>query len=324
MQTTHTIAHAEAALNQRAARLLRLPGVLGVAVGFRQRRGRPENEPVVTVFVEPRLKRRSLGRVPRWHRIPRALHIRLGKRVLVVPVDLVPSRPGRVYAGSNDPVPPGEAVANQRSPGNVGTLGWVARVAGRTGGPVVCGACHVLLRLLGSRFDGAGDKAFIFSADDLEFITIPAPASEDSVSGYVIAGRRGGSLDAAVALLEDGTPTRDIPGLGQMGTWRCLTASDLGFPSGPDVSMRVGRGDLLAGKVTRYPAQMTFRYSDTPDGLVIEDLIETDLPARPGDSGGLLVDEDNRPVGMLLGAASGRSYFVHLRNITTEFELTDL
>jgi S1-C subfamily serine protease len=69
---------------------------------------------------------------------------------------------------------------------------------------------------------------------------------------------------------------------------------------------------------------MTFLYQDTPSGLVIEDLIETDLPTIPGDSGGLLVDDDIRPLGMLLGAASGRSYFVHLSNVANEFGLTEL
>jgi hypothetical protein len=311
-------------LNKHAARLLRLPGVLGAAVGFRRRKGQIEDEPVITVFVERGLKRRRLADVPRSHRIPREVRVRLSGGLRAVPIDLVPSRRGRVYRRSEAKVAPGEPVANQASPSNVGTLGWVARLDGPEPEPVVCGACHVLLRLRESNFVGDRDKTFVFSLDHPEFIAIPPTGANTPVTGFVIAGRRGGPLDAAVAILDNARPTRQIPGLGRMGSLRTFTPDDLEFPSGPRVFMRAGRGVLLEGEVTRYPARVTFGYSDVPDGLIIEDLIETDLTTQPGDSGGLLVDADIRPLGMLLGAAGGRSYFVHLKNVASEFGLTDL
>ncbi len=317
------MAQVAAALDRRAARLLRLPGVVGVAVGFRRRNGRLEDEPVITVFVRPGLKRRRMDKVPRHRRIPQRLRVRLGGQVRSIPLDLVPSQPGQVQRGSQALVPPGEVVGNERSPRNVGTVGWPARFVGADPRPVVCGACHVFLRLRGSRFTGSRDKTFVFSEDDAEFIAMDRSNHTDRTTGFVLAGRRGGPLDAAVAMLLDGTPTRQIPGLGQMGRLRELTPDDLQFPRGPRVSMRVGRGDLLDGNVTRYPAQMAFRYEDTGD-LVIEDLIETDLRARGGDSGGLLVDEDIRPLGMLLGTVGRRSYFVHLKNVASEFGLQEL
>lgn len=311
------------ALDRRAEKLLSLPGVLGVAVGFRRRKGQIKNEPVITVFVRYGLKRRALSGVPRHHRIPRRMRVRVKDKTWLVPLDLVPSRPGRLHAGST-PVPPGEIVGNQRTPRNVGTLGWIAKLGGGDGRPVVCGACHVFLRLPGSNFVGDGDKSFVFSADDLELLAIPPSNGGDAVSAFVLAGRRGGPLDAAVAILEDGMPSRDIPGLGPMGRRRHIVPEDVTVSGGPSVSMRTGRGRLLDGKITRYPAHMTFLYRDAPGGMVIEDLIETDLPTVGGDSGGLLVDEDIRPLGMLVGAASGRSYFVHVRNVVEQFGVTDL
>ena len=279
---------------------------------------------MITVFVEHGLKRRAIDRVPRHRRIPRWVRVRVGSRMLTVAVDLLPSHPGRPQQGSDLDVPSGAAVGNQRSLANVGTVGWLARLDGADPRPVVCGACHVLLRLRKSRFVGRRDKTFVFSPGDPEFIAIHPLPPADALTGFVISGRRGGALDAAVALLEVGSPTRDIPGLGSMGARRSLSPDDLDFPSGPRVAMRVGRGALLDGKVTRYPAAMTFSYIDAPGGLVVEDLIETDIPTQPGDSGALLVDEDIRPLGMLLGAAGGRSYFVHLENVAAEFGLTDL
>jgi hypothetical protein len=296
--------------------------VVGVAVGYRRRKGRIEDEPVITVFVEPGLKRRRLSQVPRNRRIPRRLRVQLKGRTILVPLDLVPSRPGRVHHGST-PVPPGEIVGNLRTPKNSGTLGWTAKLVGADGGPVVCGACHVFLRLPGSNFTGNEDKTFIFSADDLELLAVP-PFDADAVTGLVVAGRRGGSVDAAVAILEDGVPSRDIPGLGPMGRRRYIKPEDVTPAGGPSVSMRTGRGALLDGNITRYPAHMTFRYRDAPGGMLIEDLIETDLATLGGDSGGLLVDDNIRPLGMLLGAASGRSYFIHLKNVVDEFGVTDL
>lgn len=322
-RTPPEIAHAAAVLERRATRLLRLPGVLGLAAGFRRHKGRLKNEPVVTVFVKFGLKGRRLSNVPRHHQIPRSLRVRLGRRTLRIRIDLVPSRPGLPHRAARAGAPPGSAVGNRASPSNVGTVGWVARLSQSDHRPVLCGACHVLLRLRQSTFIGSGDKTFRFSAENLERVAVPPGTGEAVVRGYVIVGRRGGPLDAAVAILEDAAPTRNIPGLGPMGAVRRLDPDDLEFPSGPPVSMRVGRG-LIQGKVTRYPARMTFLYDDAANGVVIEDLIETNLPTQPGDSGGLLVDADVRPIGMLLGAAGGRSYFVHLPNVVREFGLAEL
>lgn len=318
------LGHATTVLRKRTRYLLKLPGVVGAAVGFRRRKGRLVEEPVITVFVEYGLKRRSIENVPRKHRIPRSLRARIGSRSHYIPIDLVPSRLGRLCRTTSVDVAAGNEVSNERSLENKGTLGWVARFSSPDDSrPVVCGACHVLLRLLESNFRGGSDKTFVFSDTDLEQLAIPPNDGADFVSGIVVAGRRGGGIDAAVATLLDGEPTGWIPALRRQ-LQPCRRVNHKNVASNTVVKLVARNDTVREGTLTRFPATMTFGYEDAPDGVVIKNLIETDIAVFPGDSGGLLVDDSVHPVGMLLGAASRRSYFVHLYDMAQYFHLTNL
>lgn len=306
--------------------LLGIHDVLGYAVGFRVRDGEATDEPVLTVYVRPGRRELDRSDFPRNQRIPERLRLRVDDEVVWLPVDLVESEPGELLAGS--PVRSGLSVGNSRRDDS-GTIGWIARTDDDAAAPVFCSAFHVLLRFDGSNLRGGADKSYEFLFPDFEHVLSPSIQDDGNLAdhnvGHVLAGRRSRLVDVAVVSPRDAELVEATAvGIGEIGSARFLTAADLDPADPPTVQLR-GRSttQVTQGTVRRYPAAHVFSYPDRPNGLMLMELIETDIATRGGDSGALLLDEDRRPLGMLVGRAGGSSFFMHMRNIIEATNLRD-
>lgn len=307
--------------------LLRVSDVLGYAVGFRVKDGETTEEPVLTVYVRKGRKAKDPEDHPPHQRIPSRIRLKVGKKWVWLPVDIVESEVGSLSAG---PVQAGLSVGNSRK-SDSGTIGWIARTDDEASAPVFCSAFHVLLRFPpnGSTLSGTTDKQYQFTFPDFEHVLSPSVEDGGDLAqnnvGHVIAGRRNSIVDVAVVSPRDAALVEGIAlDLGPLGPARFLTASDLHPTDPPQVQIR-GRSTqhVTTGKVVRFPAAHLFGYPDRPNGLLLFELIETDIQTQGGDSGTLLLDTDRRPLGMLVGSAAGQSFFVHIRNVIQTMKLKD-
>lgn len=305
--------------------LLGIRDVLGYAVGFRVRDGETTDEPALTVYVSEGRKATDKADHPRHQRIPNRVRLKVDGETVWLPVDLVESEVGRLQQPA--PRMAGVSLGNADTPEFSGTIGWVGR---RDGNPVVCGSFHVLLRdeLKGSDIR----KRFDFDGTNYRWALSPSATDggrdpQDSI-GLVLAGCRDNYVD--VAVIRPRQPAEWLAEAfraGPLGPWRSIEAEDLD-PDHP-IEVRIsGRSnylknrDPIEGRVTAVAARHPFEYPDRD--VLLFDLIETTIDTVPGDSGSALLDAANRPLGLLVGRTSERSYFVHMRNVVEEMGLSDL
>ncbi len=307
--------------------LLRVSDVLGYAVGFRVKDGETTEEPVLTVYVRKGRKAKDPEDHPPHQRIPSRIRLKVGKKWVWLPVDIVESEVGSLSAG---PVQAGLSVGNSRKTDS-GSIGWIARTDDEASAPVFCSAFHVLLRFPpnGSKLTGTVDKQYQFTFPNFENVVSPSvedggDVAQDNV-GHVMAGRRNNVVDVAVVSPRDAASVEAVArDIGPIGPARFLTASDL-HPTDP-VQVRIrGRSttQVTTAQVVRFPAAHLFAYPDRPNGLLLFQLIETNIETQAGDSGTLLLDDQRRPLGMLVGRAGGSSFFMHIQSVINAMKLKD-
>lgn len=305
--------------------LWRLKDVLGTSVGFRVQGGRPTDEPVVTVYVRKGRKDVDPAALPRHQRIPATLRLQIGGKTITVGTDIVESELGELCQGEGDLVS-GLSIGTAEHPHSVGTVGWIARVDDDKQEPVLTTAFHVLVRFGHTPLDGVLDKRYRLHFPDFEDVMVPAVedggrSNIDNV-GYLLAARRNSVVDVAAVRVSQPERVRDqVRGRGHLGPPRDIGPGDLDPQQPPAVAMSVRKDHVREGHLIRCQAAHAFGYPDRPQGLLMTDLLETTIVSQPGDSGALLVDDQNRPLGMLLGRAGDHSFFIRLHNVAEALNL---
>jgi hypothetical protein len=314
---------------QRAVRerryLLKNPDVLGVGVGYRERNGVITDELALIVYVVPGRKQTSKEEQPKSRRIPEHVTFRVRGHQINLPVDIVEADIGKLHRD----VVSGVSVGNQLSQNIAGTVGWIAQRRSDKK-PVFCSNYHVLIPFPPA---GTNQETLTFTRGDDGGEVAVMPSIKDggdpnaSRVGEVVRGRRDIVSDVAIVLIdpdEDWTPRKEVIDIGAYGAPREITTADLA--SGPIPVMVRGRttGHVLHGNIITYPNQLPFAYPDLDDPLLMSDLIATDIQTQEGDSGALLLDEQLRPLGILLGMGGTRSYFIHIANIMSSMQIEDL
>lgn len=318
------------ALQRYGARLLKWPNVVGVGVGVKTRRMKRTDTKAVVVMVSRKLPEESL----QSHEvIPR----QLGKDVLTDVIEvgavkaLAPSKEEIAYRhGRQRPALGGISVGHLNV--TAGTFGSAVRDA-RTGEPLILSNNHVLANASAGN-DGrarVGDvilQPAIYDGgqqpDDVigtlkRFVPIHVQAPQATcpralgiqrglnalmqilVPDYQIEfrrlGRKDNLVDAAVAEPRDPDAISfDIMGIGELQGTRQ-----------PQEGLRVrksGRSSgLNEGAITVLDASIKVNMGDVGEALFTDQII-TDPMANPGDSGSVLVDDENLVVGLLSAGSS--------------------
>lgn len=320
------------ALKERSY-LLRISDVLGYAVGFREKGGDRTDEPVLVVYVKKGRKENESDDFPRHQRIPRRIKLTVEGGTTWVGVDLIESEVGQVLETTpsmdgSKTIISGLSVGNRFSATNTGTIGWIARLK-TTGQPVICCNFHIFLRFSESAYEKNGIRLIYRHTDtNPEYITSPSRQDGGDINqdmiGNVLAGERTPELDIAIAGIENDKKVNSyLKLIGPLETVRSLKEDELD-PSHPiGVSISGRSSGLKHGNILEYPAVYSFVFPDLPNGLMMTDLIVTSIPTQAGDSGALLVDEGRHPMGMLIGRAGRRSFFMHIRNIMNNMNLKE-
>jgi hypothetical protein len=293
--------------------LLRNPDVLGYGVGYRVKQGVRTDEPALVVYVRKGLKSRDLKAVARHRRVPTRVRVPGPDGPRWLPVDLVEAGVGELCASVSSAV----TVCNCRVPNGFGTVGWVARQADGT--PVFCSCYHVLLP---DFFSPPREKQlFVPNPAVPQFVTCPSPGFGGNTElklGRVVRGVRSPTADLALAEAEPGVDLSDfVQAVGApRKPPRELSPQKNPPGQGEPVQVGVGHHGPIRGRLMEFPATVKMKYPDFPE-YAMNDLIATDAPVRPGDSGALLLDEKRHPIGMLVGrdVQAGRSYFMPMSTV---------
>jgi hypothetical protein len=294
--------------------LFRRANVLGVALGHKVTGGRETHEPCVVVYVERKLPEAALARrdvVPKDLEGVRTDVVQTGRfRALVLMQRPDPPRTTRVR-----PAPCGVSVGHVRV--TAGTLGVLARR--RDGTVVVLSNNHILANsndaapgdaiLQPGRADGGIDADAIARLTDFVPIAFSEPGAFgrflERIAGPLLArlglglrrlpSDRANLVDAAIA--EPTGPDLVTPEI--LGIGRVRGTAD------PDVGMRVAKSGRTTG--------VTWGTVTALDGVVHVDyggktalfrqVVVSDLHSRGGDSGSLVLDGDERAVGLLFAGS---------------------
>lgn len=294
--------------------LLRNPDVLGYGVGYRFRAGARTDEPALVVYVRQGTKSRDPNEVARHRRIPVRVRLPGRGRNRQLPTDLVETEVGELCASVTAAV----TVCNCKATVEFGTVGWIARQA--DGAPVFCSCYHVLLP---RRFQPPRKtQLYLPSPAAEELVTCPSPDFGGDLSlelGRVMRGIRSPTADLAIVEPIGAVALKDtIEAIGSMGKPRVLSSFNNPPGTGESVQVAVGHHGPIRGFLAEFPARFVVQYPDFPE-YELRNLIMaiTDPPVRPGDSGALLIDNDRRPLGMLVGreGVTGRSYYMPIAAI---------
>ena len=310
MPRTLELAKVRLAHQRHASQLISRPDVTGVGVGLRRRAGSVTDEHVLKVYVA---HKRSLEDLPESAVLPTSLSTSHGDTAVDVeemPVPKIPpmhkpSVPTAIAEARlrvpRRPALGGASIAHHQFPVGTVALGVVDLL---TGMPCLLSCNHVLAQL---------DQAV---AGDI----VLQPAFADaggfpmSVVGRVLRWTNvqfGGSpnhADAAIAVCQPGMAASYVDGIGQIE----------GISPGVELGERVrkvGRTTgLTEGRVIALNATFKANYAllgfgNTPALFV--DQIVVDLACGYGDSGSLLVDNQNRAAGLLFAAADHRTTAGH-------------
>lgn len=251
-------------MTARRARLLAIPGVVGVGLGFRLRGGAPQGEPSLTVYVRRKLPLAELAATGA-RRIPRS--VSSGNRRLPVDVVELGAIKRQVDAGAS---------LGPEGGGERGTLGAFAADLDAAD-TVALTAMHVTLL---QQFPAGATPAPRFLS--------PVPG------GGPFATLRQGTMtniDAAKLALDDQQPAvSDLPSIGRIRGWRPIT-----FPGDQGTTVR------MVGAVSGFQAGFIVNPIASLPGESLEAAILVNISTQGGDSGSALVDQQGLLLGFLVG-----------------------
>lgn len=250
-------------MNERRARLLAVPGVIGVGLGFRIRGGVRTGEPCLTVYVRRKMSADELATAS-VRRLPG--HVSSGKRRISVDVIALGTIRRQAQAGDS---------LGTLELGEQATLGALARDLDR-GDTVAITAMHAADL---DRFPEPGTQA-------PEFIS-PMPG------GTRFATMRRGTrfgIDAATLALDVQQPAiTALPSGGTIRGWRPVV-----YPGDQDARVTMfGARNRTTGSIVN--PIVTLPGEDLDAAIIVD--IESDF----GDSGAALVDHQGLVLGFLVG-----------------------
>ncbi len=284
--------------------LWRLPNVVGFGRGNRLVGGRETGEPCITVLVTRKL---PLSVLSRSERIPPRLDGRLTDVIAVgFPRLLGVNRRSRVR-----PVRPGVSIGHYRI--TAGTLGAVV-YATNNGEPLILSNNHVLADvaevsgrggsvgdpiLQPGPYDGGGLEDTV--ARLLRFVPMRLTSPGRTTRRWSVDPRSPRNLaDAAVARpLTPGMIDPTVLGLGR------ITGVRRARP-GLEVRMSGRTSGLAYGSIRAVEVTVSVGVGQRGTGLFVRQLLTTPL-ARPGDSGSVLLDLQNRAVGLIFAGSAAAS-----------------
>lgn len=271
----------ERAMKKHQDALLKIEGVVGCGISYRQRAGVPVPERCVVVLVEKKLAPDQLGRdrppIPAVLEVDGAL----------VPTDVVETGKFQLKAA------PGSTVSSDSTHAR-GTLGCFAE--DRDGnGPVALTSMHLL--------DGDVDE---FPGNPPSSRTIRFSSGSQPL-GRLLRGTRT-RVDAAKISVDSGLVTRMLPEIGEL---RGARAVDVTADANISVSMPGAVSGVLHGRIVIPLAIVT----ELPN---LDPCIITSIPARKGDSGALLVDTARMALGLLVGGSDVLNAFTPISTVLSE------
>ena len=328
------------ALEDNQARLLSYPNVVGVGLGHKVIAGTRTTEPALVIFVTKKLPP---------HRLPAAYQI--PKRVAGLPTDVVEVGHIRIH---NDrlkkirPAPPGVSIGHVRV--SAGTFGAVvydkstrkplilsnnhvianetngADGRAKTGDPIVQPGVHDGGR---TEQDTIGRLSrFVPVRFETQESTCPAAGRFEKYlnamirtfrPGYFIKvfkqQREANLVDAALAEPLQGSDL--VPEILEIGTIQGTAEAEVGTvvkKSGRTTGLTHGRIDYTAARIV-----VGFTGGRS---AVFEDQFLTTPMSSPGDSGSLVLDEDNRAVGLLFAGSDQVSVCNRIQNVMRLLNIT--
>lgn len=321
METSQSIRLLQRAYRERDY-VSRISDVLGTAIGYRERNNTLTDELALIVYVRHGRKRADKSDYPRHQQIPERVRLRVKGRTIWLPVDIIETRGPKLHATLVSSANVGNLSAAKVN----GTVGWIARRK-QDGAPVVCSNFHVLLRFppkpgpIVLPFPSPGPPPAEFALSPSRFKGGSSPQHD---IGPIVRGLRDQFVDVAVVVVANAVSVSpQVPGIGAIGPARSITPADLANGPIPVQVRGSASNQVMTGLATQYPANLPFPYPDLNDPLQMLDLIATDIPTIPGDSGAVLLDGSRRPIGILLGGDGVRSWFIHIRNVVRTMNLKD-
>lgn len=251
-------------MEARRAKLLAIPGVMGLGLGFRLRGGMPTGEPCLTVYVKRKLSPEELaaGKLPR---LPRT--VRSGKRRLSV--DVIELGEIRRQIGAGDSLGPQDG-------GLRGTLGALATDLD-SNDTVALTAMHVTTLQQFPVGNTAAPRFLTPMPDGSPFATL----RQGTMSG----------IDAAKLALDVQQPADSVlPTIGTITGWRPIA-----YPGdqGTMVRMFGAVSGLQSGYIVNPIASIP---SESLDAAILVNIF-----TQGGDSGAALVDPQGFLLGFLVG-----------------------
>lgn len=255
---------AQELMDARRAKLLAIPGVVGIGLGFRLRGGMPTGEPCLTVYVRRKISLEEL-KLSKAPRIPKT--IRSGKRRL--PIDVIAFGKIRRQVSAGDSLGPLDI-------GERGTLGVLAKDLD-VGDTVALTAMHVSPL---QQFPAGSTPA-------PRFIT-PVPGGGQFAT--LRQGTMSGTDAAKLALDVQQAPVSVFPTIGQVKGWRPIT-----YPGdqGTTVKMFGAVSGFQSGYIVNPIASIP---SESLDAAIL-----VNISTQGGDSGAALVDHEGLLLGFLVG-----------------------
>lgn len=272
---------AERAMKEHEGWLLEQDGVVGVGIAYRRREGAQVSERCVVVLVEKKLAPEELGGDRPL--IPSTLPI----DGVEVPTDVVEMGTFQLKAAPGSTVSPSGTTVR-------GTLGCFAEDS-NGGGPVALTSMHLL--------DGDIDE---FPGNPPSTRVIRFSSGSEPL-GRLLHGTRK-RVDAAKISVDSGLVTRMIPGIGELCGARAI---DVEADENIGVRMRGAVSGVLHGSITIPLA----RVKEFP---ALDPCIITNIPAKRGDSGAVLVDGAGMALGLLVGGGSVLNAFTPMSVVLFE------
>ncbi len=320
------------ALAEHRNRLLALENVVGVGYGYKTVGGESTGEPAITVMVKKKLRVKSLtsGQV-----VP--------KRLNRVATDVIETGEFKLLYRTERmrPAKPGVSIGHYRV--TAGTFGALVRDA-RTGEVLILSNNHVLANITDGtdhrvrigdsiwqpgKYDGGSEEDSI--ARLTRFVPLYRPLSRNTcgiarkVEGFVNSLLRlltGGyevrflKLDARVNLV-DAAVARPIK-----DEWVSPEILGIGEVKGtvePELGMAVKKSGrtsgITTGEIIVLDAAIKVMMGDIGSAMFHEQVVTTPM-AEPGDSGSLIVTENNQAVALLAAGSEQASLGGTIQNVT--------
>jgi len=276
--------------------LKKIPGVVGVGIGFKETEGKRTKEVSFRVYVT---KKKNPKDIAPAEMVP--------KTIKGFPTDVIELESTQTIEDDSRyrPVKGGIQIGN--GSGSVGTLGCLAKLDS-DGSWVALSNHHVMM---------SGDKEL----SDHVKIGQPDYSSCCCCScgeiGEVTNASIGGLVDCAIAKLNSGvTSVNEINGIGPV---RGVATAVLGEPV-----RKVGRTTgLTTGEIVdiAYVTTSTASHSFTSQ-IKIDPAPDVPKFSNNGDSGSAIVNSDDKVVGLLWGGNTGHGVASHINNVTSAMGIT--